>query len=69
MDMQEIWAAYYDVILLIMAAILVGVVAGIRWGQHSIKAPFRERRVERRTLIQRLRWFVYRRLRPAGQHS
>jgi len=67
--MSEIWQEFYDIILIILGSVLFGVLIGLWWGHHTVQAPFRERRVEKRTLIQRIRWTFRRKLKPIIQHS
>ncbi len=61
---MEAWEVARNEILIIFLLILSGIIAGFIWGKHSVQAPFRERRITRRTLIQRIKWNWSHRVRP-----
>ena len=66
--MMAAWHAYPEIIIIFFGSILLGVIVGLLWARHSIRAPFRERRLSRRTLLQRIRWRLQHRMRPAPSH-
>jgi len=66
--MVEAWMAHKTIIIIFVASILLGVVIGLWWGHHTVRAPFRERRLQKRTLWQRLRWTFDHRIKPVLDH-
>ncbi len=63
--MMEVWQIARTEIIIIALLLISGVVGGFVWGKHTVQAPFRERRLQKRTLWQRLRWNWSHRIRPA----
>jgi len=61
---MEAWAVARTEMIIILLLLFSGVIGGWIWGRHSVRAPFRERRITRRTLIQRLKWSWSHRIRP-----
>ncbi|RMG67342.1 MAG: hypothetical protein D6715_05050 [Calditrichaeota bacterium] len=54
--MLEVYLENQVVINIIGLSLILAVIVGIWWGRKSVRAPFVERRLERRTLWKRLRW-------------
>ncbi len=62
--MVEVWQIARTEIILIAFMILSGVIGGLVWGKHTVQAPFRERRLQKRTLFQRIKWQWSHRIKP-----
>ncbi len=67
--MFEAWQVAKTEIILISLLILSGILGGMIWGRHSVRAPFRERRLTRRTPLQRLKWYWTHRFKPGVSHA